>query len=567
MERAAAPEADLTHPFVYSLGVYVCGGLGVPIAGASVFVAPPECGFARWPMPTGEGGDVRLTWRGRQRVVTVTVAVLVDGVLQPARQVQVEHATPAQVAFGARARRQPDEAVAAAAARSPDELRRDAARVLRARADVGQGRLRRLDELDVLCGRTMLLFEEAACVSCHEPGRVRGYRGLASCGTMVDDLHPGASFEDLGARAAGEPRANRRGRAAQRAEAAQERQRAAAQGGYVVGVVRDGDGAPVGDVPLCSLTPAGALDLTARSAPDGRFRLGPFGDRDVEVLAASGPLGFARAHVQVAAGQDTPWSPSLAPFQTVAGRVLDERGAPLAGWFVELRHDAGDWAAVVQTARDGSFAMHGVPGTVACYAWPRHAALGVPVLHGNAAMVGARDVVLALHPDAPTRARLRVHVEVPAGTQASDVDARAVHLDSGAVARLLPLGHEDAFEVGSLPPGRYVVQLGAVRAGWITTGEVAVDGRGLWDLGRFALPAPGQVELRFAPGESPPADGDFAFYRRTPSCDVLSAHRPVDGGYQLPPGPHVLVWRKDGHVRAVSFEVTSHERTELALRR
>ena len=555
---APAPEADLSHPFRFQLDVHVHGGLGAPVEGASVFVAPPECGFTRWPERTGSRGDVRLSWRGRARVMAVTVAVVVDGVLQPARQVQVEHAAPARAAFGARARRQSDEAVAAAAARSAEELRRDAAQVRRVRDGAEPGRLQRLDELDALCGRAMLLFEDYACAMCHEPSRVAGYRGLASCGSMGDDLHPAASFEDLGAQAARASREHRRARRRRRAAAA-------GRGGYVVGVVRDRDGEPVADVPLCSLTEDGALERTTRSERDGSYRLGPLGTRGVEVLAAGGPLGFARAFVQVVADQETPWSPSLAPYQTVAGRVLDANGGPLAGWLVELRREEGDWAAVVETARDGRFAMHGVPGTVAAFAWPRRAALGVPLLHGTSAMVGARDVALALHPDAPARARLRARVELPVGAGARGVDVRAVHLDTGAVARLTPLGHEDAYELEPLPAGVYRVQLGAVRAGWVTTAEVAVDGRGLWDLGRFTLPAPGRVKLRCVDGLAPLGEAGFGFYRRTPACDVLSAHRPVDEGFELSPGEHVLVWRDAGVLRAVTFEVESGQTTEVVL--
>ncbi|MGC6489479.1 MAG: hypothetical protein ACON4Z_17670, partial [Planctomycetota bacterium] len=337
------------------------------------------------------------------------------------------------------------------------------------------------------------------------------------------------------------------------------------RGGYVVGVLRGRDGEPVGGAPLCSLTVDGVADHTARTESHGSNRHRPQGTRQVEVLADAGPLGAARAFVQVVAGQDTPWSPVLGPLQTVAGKVLDVRGAPLAGWLVELRREEGDWAAVVESARDGSFAAHGVPGTVLVSAWPRRAARGVPLLFGAAAMVGAQDVALSLHPDAPARARLRVHVDLPSGARPTGVDARAVHLDTGAVARLLPLGHEDAFEAEPLPAGRYRVELGAARAGWVTAAEVAVDGRGLWDLGRFALPAPGRVRLRCLPGVAPPSEGQFGFYRRTPGCDVRSAHRPIVGGYEVAPGAHVLVWRDEEGVRAVALDVVSGGDVEVVL--
>jgi hypothetical protein len=557
-----APD-ELDHPFAFRLRLNLRGRFGVPVADATVFVAPEQCGFTRWPEPSTGRGQVDLRWRGRRRTMVVTVAVLAHGVLQPMRRVELEHDVPRQLALGVRSMQQSVTARARVASRRDQDVERDARLVRRERERVKQGRMERLDELDILCGRSMLMFGAFRCVECHEPGRVGGYRALSSAGAMRTGLHPHAVFQDLGAHQRDERGVERERRKLARRlveqvqQESSDRRGGTPRGGYVVGVVTDLEGRPVEGVPVASVDEHGELVRSTLSEDGGRFRLGPFETGPVNVIAAGGRAGFAATRLTVVAGQKTEWTPELRRFRTVAGTVRDDRRRPLEGWFVELSRDEGEWAAVAQTDRDGAFAVHGVPGTVVTSVWPRDAARGMPVIYGTAAMVDAQELELMLHRDVPTRARLRAHVGVPAALQGARVDARVLQVETGVVSRLAPVGHEDAFELRLLPPGAYRLQVGATGAGWVETGDVVVDGRGLWDVGRIELPRPGRVQVRCVGGLEPLREGQFSFYRRTDDCDVLSRHRLVDDAFELPPGEHVLVWNDGGRRRAVGFEIVA----------
>ena len=385
---------------------------------------------------------------------------------------------------------------------------------------------------------------------------------------MVAGVHPDAVFQDLGcyeADARKLERERRRRAAALRRQLREQRQLREERGGYVAGVVKDLAGNPVQGASISSVGADGGLEYTTYSDREGNYRFGPLVAGKLRLVAIGGRAGFAATGLAVFGEQTTAWMPELRRFRTVAGTLLDDRRRPLEGWFVELVREDRSWAAVTQTTRDGSFAVHGVPGTVVTAVWPRDAARGLPVLYGTAAMVDAQELELSLHRDVPTRARLRVHVGVPESMPGARVDARVLQLETGVVARLGAVGFEDAFELQPLPPGAYRLQLGAAGAGWVDTGEVVVDGRGLWDVGRFELPRPGRVHVHYVGGAAPLSRGSFAFYRRTDDCDVRSRHRDVDGAFELPPGPHVLVWSGPGGRRAVAVDVVSNGATEIVL--
>ncbi|MCK5943834.1 MAG: carboxypeptidase regulatory-like domain-containing protein [Planctomycetes bacterium] len=562
------PEADLSHPYRFDLTVHVRSRLGLPVADASVFVAPPMCGFSRWPEASSNRGQVAMAWSGRQPTMAVTVAVLAAGVLQPMRRVELRAGEPSSLAVGVRSRlwqATPDVRVVE---RSDAERQRAARRVQYERSRVERGgRMQRLDELDVLCGRTMLLFESFSCVECHEADRVGGYRSIAQSGPFAAGLHPHTGFQDLGAwrPAKEEQDRTRKERAAEQRRRLRAESERRARGGYVRGVLTDGAGRAVEGAAVLVVDEHGQVEHAVESGADGSYRIGPLTAGQVELLANGARAGLGMATVTVAPGQDTEWSPSLTAFATVSGTVRDVQGRGLGGWFVELQRDEGDWAAVAETARDGSFAVHGVPGPVVTAVWTRDAPYGAPLLHGTAALVDAQPLALGLHPDAPTRARLRVHVGVPVELGEARVEARLLQVRTGYVAQLTALGHEDGFATEPLPGGAYRVQVGAAGAGWLESDNIVLDGRGLMDVGRMVLPGPGRVRLRAVGEVELPHREALAFYRRTPAVDVRSLHR-VDGdAFELPPGEHVLVWTEGGRRRAVAFEVRSGVTTDVLI--
>lgn len=557
---APAPEADLTHAFAFELTVSVLDEYGLPVPDAIVFAAPPLCGFARWPEHTDARGRVRLTFRGRARLLPVRVAVIAWGVLQPVRLVRVEADVAARLALVAQGARQSPEVVAGVQARSDTEVRRAAREVQRR----WRGRLQRRDELDVLCGRTQLLFQALTCVECHDRSAVRAYETFARCGLMHAGLHPDASFCDLTIAGAAEVATARdapAGREASRPKPAAEPSTTAVQGR-----VFESDGSPAVEVPVAWLDRDGSLLHVTKTNTRGQYVLEPVAVGGLDLVAGGGSLGSARALVVTVPRVPVDWSCTLAPISVVRGDARGPGGDPLVGWRVEFARSEGDWAAVATTDDQGRFLFTDVPGAGECLLWPRDGDCRLPIVYGRTALVDATPVALALDRAQPTRARLVVHAGPPPGWPSAPIDAQVQQLDTGRVAALESLGHEDAFALEGLPAGPYRVELGAPGFGWVETGVVTIDGRGLWDLGRFNLAAPGRVRFRVPPGTASPLAGEHAFCRRTAAADVrVEARREDTGDFLLAAGEHVLVWRDPDGLRAVAFQVVAGGRTEVQL--
>lgn len=563
---AAPPDADLTHPFAFELVVAVRDEFGLPVPDAIVFAAPPLCGFARWPEPTDARGRAVLTFRARVRVLSVEVAVIAWGVLQQMRLVRAEADVPARLAIVAQGARQSADVVASVAARTEPELRQ-AVRAVQWSSRRRRGKLQRRDELDVLCGRTQILFQPFVCVDCHERSEVRAYETFARCGPMRPGLHPDASFCDLavaGGAATDAPKPTDRNEGPDlvvRPPGAGAKETTSVQG-----VVQRGDGAPAVDVPVAWLDRDGALRRATRTDTRGRFVLEPVAIGALELVAGGSAIGSARGLCVTVPGFPVDWSCTLERTSVVRGEARDAAGDPLVGWRVEFVRAEGDWAAVATTDSAGRFVFNDVPGGGDCLLWPQEGDLRLPVVYGRTALVDATPVVLALDRDQPTRARLVVHAGPPAGFAHVPIEARVQQLDSGRVAALEPLGHEDAFALEGLPAGSYRVELGAPGLGWVETGVVTIDGRGLWDLSRVHFAAPGRVRFRSPTGARSPLAGEHAFYRRTAAADVRVEGRRDEGGdVWFAAGEHVVVWADASGLRAVAFVVVPGATTEVVL--
>ena len=194
------------------------------------------------------------------------------------------------------------------------------------------------------------------------------------------------------------------------------------------------------------------LGLAAETDADGRFRLDGLDLRAYEIRAAApGSLAFASARVDLAAGppEDVELRLPAGSGARVAGRVLDARGAPCAGWRVATWSFATDVALVdgrrfspriagpaAHTDAAGRFDLGAVPGDA------QFLALEAP---GRAAawfdLQSRADLaVLELRPEGPFRAR----VMPPAGAEHEPGLLRFEFLRAGRAVRLFPRGLDEA---------------------------------------------------------------------------------------------------------------------------
>jgi hypothetical protein len=552
------PEPILEHPFAYRLDLRLVDAFGLPVPGAMAFAAPPLCGFSLWPQLSDGRGIVRLRWRGRLTRMQLQVVVLVWGVLQPIRVFDLDAERTHSPVMVVRGREQSEEVLERLRQRTPGAVQEDAMKVRR-------GRLRRNDELDVVCGRTLLLFRDFDCTSCHEQSRISHYATLARCGVMVPSLHPSAMFADLRQGSLNDEQRRERQHLLDQSEQAPEaRAEGPAAHAFVRGTVREASGRPAVQVPVAWLGDDGALRKRTLTGADGRYRLGPVAAGFLTLCAGGGDGGDARVGIVVNDGDDTPCDFHLTRTSVVTGSAHDENGGVLADWRVEYENYQGDWADLAQTHKDGTFAIPSVPGLGQLLLWPGDADLRLPVQYGRAAIPEGAAVAFWLDPAMPTRARLRLRTPSAARAEVLPaVDARLFQLDTARAAMLPALGWDNLFELGGLPAGPYRIEVGAPLCGWIDCGVRHVDGRGLWDMGNVSLPVPGRVRLRTPGGLSSPLASEHACYRRTEAVDILEQGLERDNVLTLPPGEHLLLWRPNGRLQALAFRVVEGGLTDV----
>lgn len=174
-----------------------------------------------------------------------------------------------------------------------------------------------------------------------------------------------------------------------------------ADAGEVWGVVRDARGPVEGALVWATVPgPEWAAPGVVRTAADGSYRLGglPFGEVDIAATLANHGNGAARVTV---AGR-TRCDLALRAGARIAGQLVDEAGAPLAGWRVSVAppFDPTAWWATTQTDAGGRFALGDFEDAafVVEVREPspadHQAALVVDGLHGAGA--GAQDLVLVV---------------------------------------------------------------------------------------------------------------------------------------------------------------------------
>lgn len=556
-----APEPDLAHPFAYTLDLHLVDAFGLPVPGGMVFAAPRLCGLSLWPAMTDARGRVELHWRGRARSMQLQLAVLVWGVLQPMRLVDLDEGSTRKLSIVVRGREQSEETLQRLQARRPEDERLDAYKVRR-------GRLRRNDDFDALCGRTLLLFKDYSCIDCHEPSRVASYSTLSRCAVIAPGLHPFATFPDLRLGALSESQREERQRMLQQSEAGPEKKvgRAPRLRAHVSGQVLAADGEPAAQVPVAWLDASGAVRRRTLTDDKGTYSLGPIDTGLLTLRAGGGDGGDVQDIVLVTEGDPTPWNCRLVVDSALRGSACDETGGVLVDWRVECEGMDGDWADLALTRKDGTFIMPSVPGACMAMLWPSDKDLALPVLFGKAVLPGINFLPLRLDPMQPTRARLRLHPFAPDNAKGVPVDARICQLDSGRIAQLVSLGHEEAFELQGLCAGPYRVEVGAPLYGWVDAGVAQLDGRGLWDIGAVQLPRPGRAQLHLIENATSPLLHEHACYRRTEAMDVQENFKLDDeGALLLPPGEHLLLWREQETVRAMQFAVHAAQTTAVVI--
>jgi len=614
------PPPDLTLPNEFTLRVTVVDAFGLPIEGARLFVAPALTAFGVWPDPTDARGELLFRCRGRATSLRLWTVVMVFGTAQSLQVVTLASGIEGRLVVASPGRaRDPSPLLELLdqganwqqiGIYAHDE--KDREQRLRKR-----GVMPRRDEQDTLCGRELMLFRLIDCTVCHDRSRIGSYNPLQwapllgpplpaplaaaqqtppstrlskRLATLLDipsSLPPptpppatpraargedriDARFRDLSLRPpeqresaerARELRWKRLGRALRRP-----REQDDGPQGTVAGRVATADAHPTAGVQVAWIAANGAVLARAATNEDGRYRLQVPANAACSLVCAGGPLGRAEAMVTAPAGGEAQQNFLLERRAVVRGIAVDAAGAPLSGWRVFFLGTDEPGAAVTTTDEQGTFAFSHLPRSGRCMLWPQDADLRLPVLATEPLLPDGPPIRTALSEQAPSRAHLRLHPRLPPGHEQARIEVRLLQTETGFATHVEASRFDDAFELEGLPPGFYEGEIGAQGLGWVPFGPVHLDGRGLWDVGVIALPAPGRVRIVVAdPADSPLVRGAL-FVRRDPDTDVIAdPMRLADDVVSLPAGDYVLVYHdRDGrHARALV--VSADTETKIAL--
>jgi len=563
MPGTRAVNVDLAHPFGFELRCSVRDRDGLPVEGAQLFLAPAGCALNTWGETTSAAGSVVLRWHGKQQAMSMVIGVRRDGLAQGLQQIEVQAGAARELALLGETNR--------------DDRAREVMRRKEAQITLADKFAKQSDSST--CPRHSAPPSQE-CRSCHA-GPTQ-FRGLFDERLKVRaGLHPQATFADLLLPAAAKGETN--SVAAQFAERLQVKvlaeyetrvatrlvlgtkldakvKPAATNAGSIAGFVFDASGKPVPDTTVVWGTAVDLPSARTRTGKDGAFTFQDVPIGSIELRAGGGDQGLQ--HVRVSVGGPVRQDLVLAEGAMIRGRALGADGAPLAGWRVEYAAASEPWLDACLVHQDGSFVLANLPGGPGrLLLWPRDAG-ALPVAIEPSVLPDSGEVVFDLQQRGEPKGALRVEPTVADEAGAVAAEARVWQRDSSRGAAMEHDQH-GAFVLEHLAAGFYRVEVGAETSGWVDLGETWVDGKGLCDLGRVALPRPGRVHVARAAAE--PAI-TLEFYLRRPDGDLraedVSASQASD--LLLPPGAWLCLWRVEGgELHAQPFTVRPGAAVEL----
>jgi len=279
--------------------------------------------------------------------------------------------------------------------------------------------------------------------------------------------------------------------------------------GFVEGTVRTAAGAPVPKARVSLDASYEPMNPSATTDAEGRYRLGGLPAGTARLRAGTREQGTATTAVEIEAGQVARWDPVLDPGRVLSGRVVDQDGAPLAGWTLEASVGMhSPWRGQAQTDAEGAFRMADLqPGTLRLELRRDLFNERIPTLSRQVGE-GETEILLRVERDQLCDAGLSGRV----------VDARGAPLPKAGINLWAP-GSNSApgFETDSrgffraehLPAGTYEVTLRAAEgASTRFLGQIEIQPRLVRDLGTLVIEDPGRVRITVA-GAPPTVGGGF----------------------------------------------------------
>lgn len=318
----------------------------------------------------------------------------------------------------------------------------------------------------------------------------------------------------------------------------------------VAGTVTRADGSPAAGASIAlSEEEFDPLLPMARAGADGSYELGALPIGRVELRAGSRDAGSAKATLELAPGETGRWDPVLALGRIVTGRVLDERGGPLAGWTVSANAGmTSRWHASAKSDAGGAFRFTDcASGSLELQLFAPEQSPILPALT-RALAPDEDEVELRIARDELPECSLAGRVLDEAGEPAHG--SVSLWRADASSARSIPLDAEGRFAVERIPPGRF--ELIATMDGLPRASLALLDlrPRERLDLGELRLDAPGRVRITVG-GAAPSASAAYSTFlfraqvdeasgRRAIHTSEMAQARDADLGIALAPGRYRL---------------------------
>ncbi|MEQ1634454.1 MAG: carboxypeptidase-like regulatory domain-containing protein, partial [Planctomycetota bacterium] len=278
------------------------------------------------------------------------------------------------------------------------------------------------------------------------------------------------------------------------------------RGARVRGTIRDTNGEPVASATVRLRSYGEFAGAEVESAADGSYVLS---DLPAGTLPVEARLGGARAQKQIplAVGEEVVWDPVLGTSFTVRGRVVDERGGPLAGFEVAAWH-GDDLRSRSESGSDGTFALDEVGADELVLEVSAHFD-SLRKLPG--VKPGTEDLVVVVDgqhlPSATITGRLLDERGQP-------VTATLVpwHPDSNRARHHKTDPSTGVYRIGPVRPGRYALTVESEGFGRVELGKHDLAPNQVLDLGDRVLKTPGTVEVEVVLAGRPAAGGVVVFW-------------------------------------------------------
>jgi hypothetical protein len=593
-DSQAAPlledRVDLALPHEFTLRVIVRDPFGLPIQDARLYLAPENAALTLWPDATDARGILEAKAFGRATRLRVIAAVSAYGRVEPMQSLVLDAGVTSTAMFVASGKPHEPEALLELLLQEEGDLQQATARATervlangrRTESATRQGKVRRRDEFEALCGRTLLLYSGMRCRNCHDAAMAAHYDAFASAPTLRESLHPRGVFSDLRSRESVH-RGDREDRDPDRLridlddlrkrlertprDAAKSKAIASSSLGAFTGIVRDASGAPVRGAAVAIVMPDDSVRARTTTDGEGRYQMAAPADGPCELIAIGMGLGRERASTTASPFSTTTQDFTLRARSRLLGSMRDEPGEPLVRARIELEAPEFAHAQVAWTDEGGAFAFAELPGPSRCLVWAPDGDLRLPVLASPTWIPDAQDANLRLSEAAPQRARIALTPKLPELLANARVSIRIVQLDTHRGAHLAPREGKGGLAIEGLMAGPYRIEAGVEGGGFVTLPDVYVDGRGEWNLGVLEWPEPGIVRIRSQSNARARKDRRIEFWRQREDTDVRTEPRWIDAERgALPAGRYAVLWvRADGARMQGALTIESGRTAEFTL--